>query len=218
MATTCIVMHNLYFVWERWGDRVRRLWTWRCSHHHLSRDMTKLTSDCASSENSDQPGHPPSLIRVFAVRMKKAWILSYPLSALRRLWTDWADTQADLSLRWAHTHFVGFVMSRLICLFILHSLCFVHFLFPLVSGVSCGLWLWHYLDFSINFFNRRTDGRTQTHSNREWHERRHNKIYYRQHLFLYEPLYPRSFIKAQFQLRFLPCFWTRIIMIVFWKL
>ena len=28
--------------------------------------------------------------------------------------SDWADAQADLSLRWAHTHFVGFVMSRLI--------------------------------------------------------------------------------------------------------
>ena len=25
-----------------------------------------------------------------------------------------ADAQADLSLRWAHSHFVGFVMSRLI--------------------------------------------------------------------------------------------------------
>ena len=35
---------------------------------------------CAPSEDSDQPGHPPSLIRVFAVRMKKAWVLSYPLS------------------------------------------------------------------------------------------------------------------------------------------
>ena len=79
---------------------------------------------CAPSEDSDQPGHPPSLIRVFAVRMKKAWVLSYPLSAQRRLWSDWADTQPDwsdwvdaqpdLSLRWAHTHFVGFVMSQLI--------------------------------------------------------------------------------------------------------
>ena len=28
-------------------------------------------------------------------------------------WSDWADAQADLSLRWAHSHFVGFVMSRL---------------------------------------------------------------------------------------------------------
>ena len=40
---------------------------------------------CAPSEDSDQPGHPPSLIRVFAVRMKKAWVLTYPLNAYRRL-------------------------------------------------------------------------------------------------------------------------------------
>ena len=46
---------------------------------------------CASTEDSDQPGHPLSLIRVFAVRMKKPWVLSYPLSPLRRLWSDWAD-------------------------------------------------------------------------------------------------------------------------------
>ena len=68
---------------------------------------------CAPSKDSDQPGHPPSLIRIFAVRSKKAWVLSYPLSAQRRLWSDWADPQADLSLRWAHSHFVGFVMRRL---------------------------------------------------------------------------------------------------------
>ena len=76
--------------------------------------MTKPTKwTCAPSEDSDQPGHPPSLIRVFAVRMKKAWALSYPLSVQRRLWSDWADAQADLSLRWAHSHFVDFVTSRL---------------------------------------------------------------------------------------------------------
>ena len=46
---------------------------------------------CAPSEDSDQPGHPPSLIRVFAVRMKKHWVLSYILSAQRRLWSDWAE-------------------------------------------------------------------------------------------------------------------------------
>ena len=70
-------------------------------------------SDYVPSEDSDQPGYPPSLIRVFAVRMKKPWVLSYPLSAQRRLWSDWADAQADLSLRWVHSHFVGFVMLRL---------------------------------------------------------------------------------------------------------
>ena len=68
---------------------------------------------CAPSEDSDQPGHPPSLIRVFTVRMKKAWVLSFPLSAQQRLWSDWADVQAVLSLRWAHMSFVGFVMRRL---------------------------------------------------------------------------------------------------------
>ena len=53
----------------------------------------------------DQPGHPPGLIRVFTVRMKKAWILSSPMSAQRRLWSDWADAQAELSLRWANMSF-----------------------------------------------------------------------------------------------------------------
>ena len=71
-------------------------------------------NESAPSENSDQSGHPPSLIRVFAVRKKKAWVLSYPLSAPRRLWSDWAGAQTDLSLRWAHSHFVGFDMSRVI--------------------------------------------------------------------------------------------------------
>ena len=84
--------------------------------YNMCRDITNKQSDCAPSEDSYQPGHPSSLIRVFAVRMKKYWVLSYPLSAQRRLWSDWADAQADLSLRWAHTHFVGFVMSRLVLL------------------------------------------------------------------------------------------------------
>ena len=44
---------------------------------------------------------------------RKLGSLSYPLSAEQRLWSDWADAQADLSLRWAHTHFIGFVMLRL---------------------------------------------------------------------------------------------------------
>ena len=69
---------------------------------------------CAPSEDSDQPGHPPSLIRVFTVRMKKPWFLSYPLSAQRWLWPDCANAQADQSPRWACSHLVGFVMRRLI--------------------------------------------------------------------------------------------------------
>ena len=83
---------------------------WKCK---WATTWQNQQSDCAPSEDSDQPGHPPSLIRVLPVRMKKAWVLSYPLSAQRRLWSDWADAQAHLSLRWVHSHFVGFVMSRL---------------------------------------------------------------------------------------------------------
>ena len=78
----------------------------------MSHTWQNQQTDGAPSQDSDQPGHPPRLIRVFAVRMKKPWVLSYPLKAHRRLWSDWTDVQADLSLRWAHTHFVGFVMMR----------------------------------------------------------------------------------------------------------
>ena len=49
-------------------------------------------SDCAPNEDSDQRGHPPSLISVFAVRMKNPWFLSYPLSAQRSLWSDWSES------------------------------------------------------------------------------------------------------------------------------
>ena len=77
---------------------------WKVSSYIWAASWQTQKSDCAPSKDSDQPGHPPSLIRVFAVRMKKHWTLSYPLSAQRRLWSDSADAQADLSLRWAHSH------------------------------------------------------------------------------------------------------------------
>ena len=51
----------------------------------MSRDMKNQQSDCAPAKTQIS----------LAIR------------------PDWADAQADLSLRWAHTHFVGFVMSRL---------------------------------------------------------------------------------------------------------
>ena len=79
----------------------------------MSRNMKKQQNECAPSEDSDQPRHPPSLINVFAVRMKKPWVLSYLLSAQWRLRSVCADAQADLSLFSAHSHFVGFVMSQL---------------------------------------------------------------------------------------------------------
>ena len=56
-----------------------------CHCHIWATSWQNQRNDSATSEDSDQPGHPSSLIRVFAVHMKKAWVLSYPLSAQRRL-------------------------------------------------------------------------------------------------------------------------------------
>ena len=65
----------------------------------LSHDMRKPTMSPTVTRGlrSNQP----------SLRMKKCWDLSYSLSAQQRLWSDWVDTQADQSLRWEHTHFVG---------------------------------------------------------------------------------------------------------------
>ena len=64
--------------------------------------QTTYLLTCAPNENSDQPAHPRSLIRVFAVHRKKLWIIGYPLCALWRFLSDCANAQADLNLPWAH--------------------------------------------------------------------------------------------------------------------
>ena len=45
--------------------------------------------------------YPRSLIRVFVVRMKKLCLLGYPKCAQWRFWSDCANAQSDLNLRWA---------------------------------------------------------------------------------------------------------------------
>ena len=39
---------------------------------------------------------------IHPVWSEKPWVRGYPLNAQRRLWSDWADAQADLRLRRAH--------------------------------------------------------------------------------------------------------------------
>ena len=84
------------------------------SNIELPQDKTNKLI-CVPSEDSDQHGHLPSLTSVFAVRMKKAWSLAshWVHSEDWSDWSDWSDAQADLSLRWTQSHFVGFVMRRL---------------------------------------------------------------------------------------------------------
>ena len=63
---------------------------------------------CAPSEDSDQPGHLANLIRVFAMRSMVSHGLHASSCGQRRLSEDWADSQAGLSLRWAHKSFGWF--------------------------------------------------------------------------------------------------------------
>ena len=73
-----------------------KVFTWL---HEPQRNKThKMT--CVPKDDSDQPGQPPSLISL-RVCLGIVWVLNYLLSAQQRLWSDLADAQADLSLRWA---------------------------------------------------------------------------------------------------------------------
>ena len=70
-------------------------------------DKTNKTT-CAPSEDSDQSGHPPSLIRVFAVCSMSSQGPIVSSCGQRRLWPVWVDAKADPSLRWAHGSFCWF--------------------------------------------------------------------------------------------------------------
>ena len=143
-------MHKLI-----WAFTVRKIDTAHavahptCSNEPPHDKTNKIA--CAPSEDSDQPRHPPSLIRVFAVRMKEAWFLIYPLSAQRRLWSDWADAQADLSLRWAHSHFVGFVTRRL-KLWLLYRIFPNKWTCPITVEFSCFFCCFFFCFFFLFFF------------------------------------------------------------------
>ena len=69
--------------------------------------MTKPTKwHVRPAKNQISLGIRPNLIRVFAVRMKKPWTLSYPLSA--------SEDSDQTGRTW---HFVGFVMRRRIYIY-----------------------------------------------------------------------------------------------------
>ena len=72
---------------------------------------------CAPSDDSDQTGHPPSLIRVFACAHWEAKDRSFFSYGQRRLRSDCADAQADLSLHWVHMPFCWFGMRWFIICF-----------------------------------------------------------------------------------------------------
>ena len=63
----------------------------------------KVPSDVCARKDSDQPAHSPSLIKsphlaYFGQPRMQSCFFSY---GQRRLWSDCAEVQSDLSLRWA---------------------------------------------------------------------------------------------------------------------
>jgi hypothetical protein len=81
---------------------------WAASRHNQH-------SGFVTSMDPDQPVHPCSLIRNHAVRLITNPISSRETdSEQHRTWSDCADAQAGLDPCWLQTHYVGFVMTRLI--------------------------------------------------------------------------------------------------------
>ena len=78
----------------------------------------------APSEDSDQPAHSRSLIRIFRKCILANQGCKVSSCGQRRLWLgcagaqDYADAQADQSLRWAHTSEGTFSYVRLSYIFI----------------------------------------------------------------------------------------------------
>ena len=65
------------------------------------RPETRLGT-CAPSEYSDQPAHSRSLIRIFTGRILYSQGSTVSSCRQWRLWSDCADAQTDLILRWAY--------------------------------------------------------------------------------------------------------------------
>ena len=121
------------------GLGIRPVW----SESSLSpwRNNKSLATHWAHSEDSDQTGHP----LVFAWRtLVILLVLSCCGSCVRKLKTCFITSLGEEGS--------GLCASRAFVCFVRVSFC--HFLFLLVSGAGCGLWLWHSLDFSINCFER----------------------------------------------------------------
>ena len=66
---------------------------------HWGRQKTYLRT-CAPSKDSDQPAHSRSLIRIFTRRILDSQGDKVSSCGQQKLWSDCADAQTDLSLRW----------------------------------------------------------------------------------------------------------------------
>ena len=108
-----------HFVDLSWGDSYMNFWsiciyitngstfleswfTFHSNRYIWAASWQNQQNDCVLSEDSYQPGHPPSLIRVFALRSVGSEGPKLSSCGQLRLWSDWADAKADPSLCWVH--------------------------------------------------------------------------------------------------------------------
>ena len=92
----CIAMH----IHTQWHGNCSNLY--HCHHVIMiwAASWQNQQNDCAHSENSDQLGHPPRLIRAFAVRSLGSYRPKLSSCGQRRFWSDWADPWAHMPFCW----------------------------------------------------------------------------------------------------------------------
>ena len=94
---------NAIIIFEPPHDKTNK-WFVHLTKSQISLGVRPLWSDC-SHEESLGPKLP---IEHTPKTLVKAHSENPDQSAQRRLWSDWANAQADLSLRWAHMPFCWF--------------------------------------------------------------------------------------------------------------
>ena len=67
---------------------------------------------CVTRKDSDQPVHPPSMVRGLVFSSLKSPESVESTCDQRRFWSDCADAQADLSLRWSHKTHCRFCIAQ----------------------------------------------------------------------------------------------------------
>ena len=85
----CKFLNNLWDVWFSVLNCIK-IHVWENTQNNWAATWQNQQSKCTPSEDSDQPGHPPSLIRVFAVRSMGSLGPKFSSCGQRRLWTDCA--------------------------------------------------------------------------------------------------------------------------------
>ena len=80
---------------------------------------------CSPSEDSDQTAHSRSLIRIFTWCILDSQGFKFSLCGQRRRWSDYLETQADLSLCFAHISEV--FLFCLFCVFFLFVMLRLYF-------------------------------------------------------------------------------------------